>query len=511
MLPLFTPEEMRDFDARATSDYGIPGLLLMENAAQRLLELLTAEVGPADQLSVGIFCGPGNNGGDGLALARLLYLRGADVEVWLLAPPDVFKGEARTNYEICAKLEVPLFQPMTAEDIAFEEYDVVVDALFGTGAIRPPVGLHADVIDTINGLDIPVLSVDVPSGIDAGTGLAMTPAVQATWTVTFEAGKPGLYVPPGRQHAGDVRICPISLPIAIEAMAAAHWYLPDDGDVAALFPPRPRDSHKGQYGKLLLVAGSRGMSGAARLAASAALRTGVGLLMVAVPESVRPEVASQSELMTVGLPETPQGALTAAAWPMLEPCLKWADAVAVGPGWGRDKDSGELLAKILGCGKRLVIDADGLNLVVQQQLMPQLPRGCVLTPHAGELERLAGRELTTAHDRIVAARAIAAERGVFVHVKGSSSATVSPDGKVYVNSTGNPGLATGGSGDVLTGIIGSLLAQGIASPSSVWGAAYLHGRAADLGAASLGEVSLLPSDVVGHLPKALASLETASE
>ncbi|MBK6764905.1 MAG: NAD(P)H-hydrate dehydratase [bacterium] len=191
--------------------------------------------------------------------------------------------------------------------------------------------------------------------------------------------------------------------------------------------------------------------------------------------------------------------------------MKWADSIALGPGWGRDKDSGELSAKILGCGKRMVIDADGLNLIVQQQLMDHLPRGCVLTPHAGELERLVGRELLSAYDRIAAARKIAAQHGVVVHVKGSSSATVAPDGKVYINTTGNPGLATGGSGDVLTGMVGSLLAQEIASPACVWGAAYLHGRAADLGAASLGEVSLLPSDVVGHLPRALASLDTAVE
>ncbi|MBK6764906.1 MAG: NAD(P)H-hydrate epimerase [bacterium] len=309
MRPLFPPELMRDFDARATSEYGIPGLLLMENAAQRLLELIAAELGPVDQLSVGIFCGPGNNGGDGLALARLLYLRGADVEVWLLAPADVLRGDARTNFEICTKLEVPLYQPVTLDEIAFEEYDVVVDALFGTGAVRAPVGLYADVITTLNDLDIPVLAVDVPSGIDAGTGVATTPAVQATWTVTFETGKPGLYLPPGRQHAGDVRVSPISLPISIDAMVASQWFLPDDSDVVALFPPRARDSHKGNYGRLLIIAGSRGMSGAARLAASAALRTGVGLLMVAVPESVRPEVASQSELMTVGLPGDDTGRL----------------------------------------------------------------------------------------------------------------------------------------------------------------------------------------------------------
>ncbi len=511
MLPLFPPEQMRHFDRRAATDYGIPGLVLMENAAQRVLELLTEKCGLVEELSIGIFCGPGNNGGDGFALARQLYLRGADVEVWLLAPVAILTGDARTNYEICAKLDIPLFEPESVDEIDFSEYDVLVDAIFGTGALRQPSGLFADVISALNDLDTPVVAVDIPSGVDAATGLSTTPAVQATWTVTFQAGKPGLYLPPGRNLAGEVYIAPISLPIAIDEMLAAEWFVPEADDVASLFPPRPRDSHKGNYGKLLLLAGSRGMSGAARLAASAALRTGVGLLMVAVPESIRSEVTSQSELMTVGLAETSQGALSVAAWPKLEPLLNWADAIAIGPGWGSDRDTGELLAKLLACGKRMVIDADGLNLLVQQNLLDHLPHGSVLTPHPGELERLSGKKLSSAYDRIVAAREIAEQRSVVVHVKGSSAATVSPDGKVHLNTTGNPGLATGGSGDVLTGMIGALLAQGLPASQSAWGGAFLHGRAADLGAAVLGEVSLLPSDVVGHIPQALASLFTSTE
>jgi len=511
MLPLFTSEQMRGFDKRAITEFGIPGVVLMENAALAALELIETELGAVDLLTVGILCGPGNNGGDGFALARQLFLRGCDVEIWLLSKPDALTGDAKINFDAAVKLEIPMLEPESADELDFSEYDLVVDAMFGTGLARAPEGLFAEAIETLNQMEIPVLALDLPSGVNADTGDDLGEALDVTYTITFQSGKPGLYLEPGRKHAGEVHIAPISLPISADDALEASYLLPEHEDVAALFPNRPSNSHKGNYGKLLLIAGSRGMSGAARLAAAAALRSGVGLLMVAIPESVRAEVTRQPELMTVGLPETASGCLAFSAWEKLEPLLKWADVVAVGPGLGQDPETAHLLNNILTSGKRLVLDADALNLISAHNLQAKLPAGSILTPHPVEFERLVGKQFSTVHQRIVAAGEFAAKYKVVVHVKGSSAATVTPDKKVFINTTGNPGLATGGSGDVLTGIIGAIFAQGIPASASAWGGAYLHGLAADVAADVLGEVSLLPSDVITHLPSAFAELAPESD
>lgn len=506
MLPLFTSEEMRALDRRAISEFGIPGMVLMENAATRLAEFLFQEVAPPEDLSVCVFCGPGNNGGDGFALARLLFLRGAEVEVWLLTSPENLTGDARTNFEICRTLEVPILQPESPFDIDFQWYDVVVDAIFGTGVLRTPEGIFAEVIEAINDSELPVLAVDIPSGVDAGTGQQSDPSIHATWTLTFQCGKPGLYLPPGKTLAGEVKIVPISLPVSAEDMLAAKWFAPEPQDVAALFVQRPPESHKGDFGKLLILAGSQGMSGAARLASLAALRSGVGLLKVGVPESIRAEVAAVAEAMVIGLPQTAKGALSASAWEQLEPLLNWADAVAIGPGWGTAAETAELLSMLLTTDKTLVIDADGLNLIAEHKLLNRIPKGAVLTPHPGELTRLSGQGSSCTHERVEIARTLAQKYNAVIHVKSSASTTVTPDGSAFVNSTGNPGLATGGSGDILTGMIGALLAQGIPPAQAAWGAAFVHGRAADIAAELLGEISLLPTDVIAAIPQVLQDL-----
>ncbi len=511
MLPLLTSDQMRGLDRRASADLGIPGLVLMENAALAALGLIESEFGSLDLLTVGILCGPGNNGGDGFALARQLFLRGSDVEIWLMCKTNSLTGDAKTNYEAAAKLEIPMLEPNSVDDFDFSEYDLVVDAMFGTGLVRAPEKLCAAAIETLNQSELPVLALDIPSGISADTGADVGIALDATFTVTFQCGKPGLYISPGRDRAGEVHIAPISLPVSTDDMLAANYFLPELEDVAALFPNRARNTHKGDYGKLLLIAGSRGMSGAARLASAAALRSGVGLLMVAVPESIRAEITRQPELISIGLPETAMGRLAFSAWDKLEPLIAWADAIAVGPGIGQELETAHLLNNILSAGKKLVLDADALNLIASQNLMDKLPPDTILTPHPGELERLTKTSAPTPYTRIEAARAFAARHKVIVHVKGSTATTVTPEGKAYLNITGNPGLATGGSGDVLTGIMGALRAQGLSAVATSWGGAYLHGLAADLAAEVLGEVSLLPSDVINHLPSAFAELAPDSE
>ncbi|MBK6910300.1 MAG: NAD(P)H-hydrate dehydratase [bacterium] len=511
MQSLFTPDQMRAFDGRAISEFGIPGPVLMENAALQALAVIEQEYGDVELLSVAVLCGPGNNGGDGFALARQLFLRGCDVDIWLFSDPQALAGDAKTNYEIARKLAISILTPAGDEDLDFGEYDLIVDALLGTGLTRAPEGLMASVIELLNETDLAVIALDIPSGVDGGTGATLGHGLDATHTVTFQCGKPGLYLYPGRKHAGQVHVVPISLPLSVDDLLKADYYVPEHEDVASLFPNRPLDAHKGSFGRLLVVAGSRGLSGAARLCGAAALRSGVGLVTMAIPESTRSDVARQPELMTIPLPETAGGCLSAAGWSALEPYLAWADAIAVGPGLGKASETVELLEKLLATTKPLVIDADGLNLIAAHKLQAQLPRGTVLTPHPGELERLVGRGLPTDAQRIAAARELAQSRQVTVLVKGATSATVTPDGKVYLNVTGNPGLASGGSGDVLTGIIGALLAQGAPAGAAAWGGAYLHGLAADVAADVLGEVAMLPSDVITYLPSAIAELNPKAE
>jgi hydroxyethylthiazole kinase-like uncharacterized protein yjeF len=510
MQPLFTPEQMRGYDRRAIDEFGIPGIVLMENAAIQALNVIESEFGDVELLTVGILCGPGNNGGDGLALARQLFLRGADVEVWLFSDPNNLTGDAKQNYIAAKALDLPLIEVDSADDLEFSSYDLVVDALFGTGMARAPEGLFAEAIRTLNQMEIPVLAIDVPSGVDAETGKDLGDALDATFTVTFQCGKPGLFLPPGRDRAGEVTVVPISLPLSTEDLLSADYFVPELDDLAALFPERRRDSHKGNYGKLLIIAGSRGMGGAVRLAASAALRCGVGLCVAAVPESVRAEVARQPELMTVVLPETATGHLALAALENLKSFVEWADVIAVGPGIGQENETGKLLEKILACGKPLVIDADAINLIAAQSLTNKLPKHAILTPHPGEFARLTGSTAESQFDRIFAARNFARQHDVVLHVKGSAAVTVEPSGKAYINTSGNPGLATGGSGDILTGIIGAFLCQGIPPVAAAWGGAYMHGFAADIAADVIGEVSLLPSDVISHLPSAFAELEPES-
>ena len=502
---------MRGFDRRAIDKFGIPGAVLMENAALQALNVVESEFGDLELLTVGILCGPGNNGGDGFALARQLFLRGADVEVWLFADPKKLSGDAKLNYAAAKALDVPMVQPGSADDLDFSSYDLVVDALFGTGMARAPKGLFAEAIRTLNQMEILVLAIDVPSGVDAETGQDLGDALDATFTVTFQCGKPGLFLPPGRDRAGEVTVAPISLPLSTEDLFAANYLVPELGDLAALFPERRRDTHKGNYGKLLLVAGSRGMGGAVRLAASAALRCGVGLCVAAVPESIRSEVARQPELMTVGLPETATGHIAEKAWEKLASFVEWADVLAVGPGLGQERETSELLQKLLGSSKALLVDADAINLIAAHGLAGRLPAQAVLTPHPGELERLTGESYSSQFERLSAARKFSSQHNVVMHVKGSTAVTVDSSGKAYLNMSGNPGLATGGSGDILTGIISALLCQGIPPVAAAWGGAYLHGLAADIAADVIGEVSLLPSDVINHLPSAFAELEPETE
>jgi NAD(P)H-hydrate epimerase len=315
-------------------------------------------------------------------------------------------------------------------------------------------------------------------------------------------------LPPGKEFCGDLVIAPISIPPLAEVLDEISYGYPEDDDIEELLPARAFDAHKGEFGKLLIIAGSRGMSGAARLSAYAALRMGVGLVKVAVPESIRAEVATFApEIMTIGLPETPHGTIAASALNTLKEELAWADVVAVGPGLGQDKETADFLKALLPLTKRLVVDADGLNLVSHYKLISKLPSNTILTPHPGEFNRLCGSDHEVFYDRAEAARQFAAEHDVVILLKGAPTITFAKQAPGMVNPTGNPGLATAGSGDVLTGMVAALLAQGMDSQAAAFVAAYIHGRAADIAVEDLGEASLVSGDVIDFLPDAILSIQ----
>jgi NAD(P)H-hydrate epimerase len=407
------------------------------------------------------------------------------------------------------------------ENLALDDYDLLIDAIFGTGTDRAPEGVYSEAIQAMNDANVPVIAIDIPSGVDASTGRVPGEAVLATLTVTLQCAKSGLFLPPGRDFVGDLLVAPISIPEKEDVLSQASFCLPEESDLAEEFPPRPRDAHKGDFGKLLVVGGSRGMSGAVRMVAQSALRSGIGLVKVACPEPIRPEVAAQiPELMTIGLPSTAEGTIASQAVEILKPYLEWADAIALGPGMSTNEETGKFVAALLEvCNLPTVIDADGLNLIAAKGLMDKLPPGTILTPHPGEFERLlqsgSGPESQVSnldfYSRAQAGRDFARAHQVTLQLKGAPSISFDSHGRAMVNPTGNPGLATGGAGDVLTGIIATLCAQAFDSFDASWIGAYLHGLAADLAAAQLGETSLIAGDVIRFLPAAFRSMEESDE
>jgi NAD(P)H-hydrate epimerase len=531
MIPLLTSDQMRALDRNAIETLGIPGIVLMENAACSVLEAMEDRYRDVEGLAVAVLCGPGNNGGDGFALARHLHLRGTEVDVILLAEPAIIKGDALTNFRLLDPLGVNVIP--WSEQLALDDYDLLVDAIFGTGTDRAPDGNFLAAIQAMNEEMVPVIAVDIPSGVDASTGRVPGEAVLATLTVTLQCAKVGLVLPPGRDVVGDLLVAPISIPEEEDVIADAPFFLTEHEDVAEEFPPRPRGAHKGDFGKLLVIGGSRGMSGAVRMVAMAALRSGIGLVKVACPEEIRPEVAAPiPELMTIGLSSTSDGTIAADALKTLKPYLAWADAIAIGPGLGTHPDTGKFLSALLtATDLPLVIDADGLNLIASHHLINQLRPGTILTPHPGEFERLINSTASDAPAKgngadssskspvssfdffslAETARSFARDHHVILHLKGAPSISFDAHGPGMVNPTGNPGMATGGTGDVLTGIIGTLRAQAFDAFDAAWIGSYLHGLAADLAADQLGEISLIAGDVIRYLPAAFRALEEQDE
>ena len=509
--------EIREIDRVTTEKFGVPSLTLMENAGSAVAKFALSEYPEAK--SFGVICGKGNNGGDGLVVARKLHEGGRDVRVLLLADPEELRGDAAANYE---KLPFKPVIAKTSEDLepaaaqAVFKADVLMDAILGSG-FRPPVsGLYAEAIAKINSASAPAIAIDVPSGLDADVMGEQTGAVaRARAIVTFTAPRPAHVF--GNLTSGPIVIAPIGSPEeAIQSSFNLNLITPKD--IAELLGPRPRDSNKGMYGHVLVVGGSLGKAGAAAMAGFSALRSGAGLVTVATPRSVLSTVAGfHPELMTEPLEETGDGTISIYALDLLQQLAENKTVLAIGPGISRNEETAEVVRKVVaGSGVPVVLDADGLNAfegradeLDRRELRgraenAEKTRILVLTPHPGEMARLTGLSIKAIQrDRVNVARNFAHEHGLILVLKGDRTVVAGPDGEAWINPTGNPGMATGGTGDILTGIVAGMLAQNPQRAfQAVLAAVYLHGLAGDIACDHLGEQALVATDLVKALPEA---------
>jgi hydroxyethylthiazole kinase-like uncharacterized protein yjeF len=515
---LLNAAQSRELDRLSRDKYAVPSYALMTRAGEAVALALARRWPDAPGAGVLVVAGKGNNGGDGFVAARRLMRSGARVRVALLASVDELKDDAaracadfRTDGGTLAEVrdEAGIAAAMNPKPAA------LIDAIFGTGLNAPIAGVARAAIDAINECGAPVVAVDIASGVNADSGAIMGAAVRANQTVTFGYAKYGHVSYPGAARCGDLEVAEIGFaPNAIADIAPRGRFV-EASDVRPLIRPRAAESHKGDYGHPLIIAGSTGKSGAAVLCARGALRMGAGLVTAAIPESVAAIVASQqAELMTEPMPSSSGGGFdAAAAIARLREVLKGKNAIVAGPGLGLTDETRRLIEFLItDCtahDRPLLIDADGLNALAA--LGPSLVRKArgpvVLTPHPGEMARLLGCTNAEVNaDRISAARTLADATGACVLLKGSRSVIVAPDGTVHVNSSGNPGMATPGMGDALSGMIGTLLGQGFAPLDALALGVFAHGYSADRLARRIGAVGYLAGDLIDDLPAALAAL-----
>ncbi len=518
-MKVVTAREMREIDRRCTDEFGIPSLLLMELAGLGVVREMERAFPEVGRRRVAVLCGKGNNGGDGFVIARHLANRGAAVQAFLFARGEDLAGDARVNFDMASRMGLPVRPILGADDRAaladgIARADVLVDALLGTGAAGAPHGPVAEAIEAMNASGKPVVAVDVPSGLGADAPAPAGPCVRAVLTCTMALPKPSLLLYPGAAFAGEVRVVDIGAPRPLLEDPDLPLALLDASDVAAAFPPRDAAAHKGTYGHLLVVAGSAGKSGAAALCAMAGLRVGAGLVTLAAPEGLHDTLAARhSEVMVEPLPQTARRALARAALPRLRALLEGKTAVALGPGLSTDEETVEVV-RALAAEVRLpmVVDADGLNAFAGRlPLLAQAPGPRILTPHPGEAGRLLGiaRE-TLMRDRLAIVPGVARTQGLHLVLKGARTLVADPKGSVAINPTGNPGMASGGTGDVLTGMIGGLVARGVEPGLAARAGVYLHGLAGDLAMRAEGPEALVAGDLLAQCGAAIRSLRESA-
>ncbi|MGB0034505.1 MAG: NAD(P)H-hydrate dehydratase [Candidatus Acidiferrales bacterium] len=515
-MKILTAAEMRLVDWLTSEQGRVPSLTLMENAGKSVAEFIRSRFPSFTERHIIVLCGKGNNGGDGFVAARYLQKLGAKPSVYLIADPREVKGDAATNMNRWKKLSKRFYVVRAASKAGWMPLApgvIIVDAMLGTGARRPVEGRLRESIISVNQHDpgCCVVSIDIPSGLHVDTGEVQGAAIVADYTVTFTAPKPGLFLGDGPRHVGNLAVRQIGSPPALveeTGKGKIRWSGADEFKDFAV--PRKPDGHKGDYGHALIVAGSVGKSGAAVLASWAALRVGAGLVTVATPEPVLPIVAAHTpEIMTEPLPATDSGSISlerlgSDRWDAI---VKGKRALAIGPGLSTHSDTQQFIRKVVGNRSiPIILDADGLNAFAGRAGELKSSKGMVaLTPHPGEMARLLGGTTEAVQAwRVELAVKAATDWNACVILKGHQTVIAAPDGNVWINSTGNPGMGTGGTGDVLTGIFAGLTAQyGTKSWSLVLAfAVYLHGLAGDIAAAEVGEAPLIASDLIRAIPRA---------
>ena len=506
-LKILTSEQMRSIDRRATEQYLIPSILLMENAALAVAQAVRTRYSDAEL--VALFCGTGANGGDGFAVARHLESMGITPMVLITGQRSIIAGDALTNLAICEQLGIPLYE-MNDDDSLEEglarasQADLVVDAIFGTGLNRPPNGLAADAIRGMLSLRLPIIAVDVPSGLNASSTRVDDPVVKADLTVTFAQPKIAHIFEPSSGYCGETMVADIGIPHAAVEAEAVLLSVTEASDVQPLIAPRKADTHKGTYGHVGIVAGSEGRNGAAVLSARGSIRMGAGLTTVITDRETAQVVDSLSvESMTLRM-----GLTSSAIQGILEALAKF-DAVLVGPGLPDTDESYENIRALLSEVRHpAVIDATAINAFSENtgSLNPQgLPR--VITPHPGELGRLLGVSAASVNDdRVNTVREAASQTNCVVVLKGNQTLVGTPDGQVSVNRTGNPGMATGGMGDVLSGMVAALLAAGNDPFEAARAAVFIHGTAGDLLRDQSADIGLAAMDLAAMIPQAVAHI-----
>ncbi len=512
---VLSPERMKKYDGYAISTWGIPSAVLMENAGRGTYRLMRQTYLPP-ATRVAVMCGRGNNGGDGFVIARYAHRDGFPVKVFLLAEPDSLKGDARLNMELYLSIGGAMVVVGDAATRAAEgvrEADVIVDAIFGTGLTKDVAGVEGAVIEAINRSGKQVIAVDIPSGLDGTSGLPLGVAVWATHTYTYGHPKLGQLLHPGVSYRGRLTVVDISLPPDAASVLGVDAHLVDGEMLRRIFRIRPPEAHKGMFGSVAVIAGSIGKTGAAVMTATACLKAGAGLVTLVIPASQNNIVASKlTEAMTHPVDDEGRGILLLSSYDAVRDFAADKDVVVIGPGIGRAPETMALVRKLYGeIDASFVIDADALGAFEDHADL--LGKGkAVLTPHPGEFGRLTGTIAKDVNrDRLDLGRRFVKNHGVGLVLKGAPTITFSPDGEAYLNPTGNAALSKGGSGDVLTGFIGGLAAQGYTLTESGFFGAYLHGYIADTWVRESSDMDLMAQEVISGLGAAVRDIRNGTD
>jgi hydroxyethylthiazole kinase-like uncharacterized protein yjeF len=515
---LVTAGEMQEMDRQTIESYGLPGRVLMENAGLGATRILLRQFKGLIKKKIGIVAGRGNNGGDGFVIARYLSQKDAYVTVYLLAKKSMVKGDAAENLNILAPLDIPVVEmpdqkSFSKHKTSMLHQEIWIDAILGTGLKSDVKGYFRKIIEFINSLEKPVFAVDIPSGLNADTGRPCGTCIQAHTTATFAFAKTGHLIFPGATYTGNLEIVDIGIPNYIAENVNPKQFLLTSELVSAALQKRSPEAHKGNTGHLLIIAGSTGKTGAAAMTAISAMRSGAGLVTLGIPKSLNPVLESNVlEVMTSPLPEAEGGILDESSFNEIMDLIAGKKCLALGPGLGTASSTRNLVIRIIQeCSMPIVIDADGLNNLIDNiHILKNLKNPIILTPHPGEMSRLISRPVSfIQNDRINCARGFAEKFKVHVVLKGARTVIAHPDGKVFINPTGNSGMASGGMGDILTGIIAGFVTQGYSPESATHAGTYLHGAAADMLQKNMAPFGFLATEVMNAIPGQIQNLINA--